>query len=332
MLLAADLTGLLVSFTVAERLAGTLPSAREWLVLLGMIPIWVVMAKIYGLYDRDEERADYSTVGDFVDVFHLVTIAAWLLVLGSWTVSSGGFDLGKVAVFWSIAIPSVLVARTAARAVSRKSVIYLQNMVIVGADEVGQLVARKVLQHPEYGINLVGFVDDDPPTRRPELDHVALLGPSDSLPKIMRTYDVDRVVIAFSRESAERTVEVIRSVRDDDVQIDVVPRLYDVIGPKINLHAVEALPLIGLPPVRMSPSSQVVKRLIDVAGASILLLLTLPICVAAAIAIRHRVSRARPVQTAPHWPRHARIHAAEVPHHEGGNRSRAFTGTTSAGR
>jgi saccharopine dehydrogenase-like NADP-dependent oxidoreductase len=33
--------------------------------------------------------------------------------------------------------------------------------VVVGAGDIGQLVARKLLQHPEYGINLVGFVDDE---------------------------------------------------------------------------------------------------------------------------------------------------------------------------
>jgi exopolysaccharide biosynthesis polyprenyl glycosylphosphotransferase len=285
MLLAADLTGLVVSFAAAEELAGTF-TARELLVLLAMIPIWIFTAKIYGLYDRDEERADYTTVDDFVDVFHLVTVAAWLLALGSWALSPGGSDLGMLAIFWSLAIPSVLTARTAARGLSRKSVLYLQNMVIVGAGEVGQVVARKVLQHPEYGIHLVGFVDDDPRTRRAELDHVPLLGPSGSLPEIMRTFDIDRVVIAFSRESAERTVEAVRAVRGHDVQIDVVPRLFDVIGQRITLHSVEALPMVGLPPVRISPSSQLVKRLIDVVGASILLLLTLPLLIAAAVAIR----------------------------------------------
>jgi FlaA1/EpsC-like NDP-sugar epimerase len=180
MLLAADVAGVVASFVVAELLVGPYTNAGDWLVLLGMIPIWVVTAKIYGLYDRDEERADYTTVDDFTDVFHLVTVAVWLLALGSWALSGGVPELGMLALFWSLAIPGVLVARTVARGLSRRSVLYVQNMVIVGAGEVGQLVARKVLQHPEYGIHLVGFVDDDPRARRVELDHVPLLGPTSS--------------------------------------------------------------------------------------------------------------------------------------------------------
>ena len=64
MLLGADIAGLLVAFAAAEAIAGTPTIGSEWLVLLGLIPIWILMAKIYGLYDRDEERADHSTVDD----------------------------------------------------------------------------------------------------------------------------------------------------------------------------------------------------------------------------------------------------------------------------
>jgi exopolysaccharide biosynthesis polyprenyl glycosylphosphotransferase len=286
MLLCADITGLLVAFAAAEAIAGTPTIGSEWLVLLGLTPIWIVMAKIYGLYDRDEERPDHSTVDDFVKVFHLVTVGTWLLALASLAGSSGDPSLAKLAIFWSIAIPSVMTARIAARGLSRMSPLYVQNTVIVGAGEVGQLVARKLLQHPEYGINIVGFVDDDPRTRRAELDHVPLLGSSDSFPELMRTVHVDRVVIAFSKEAPERTVELIRSLAEHEVQIDVVPRLFDVIGQKVAVHAVEGLTMIGLPPVRLSRSSQLVKRLIDVVGSTLLLLLTLPLFVAAAIAIR----------------------------------------------
>jgi exopolysaccharide biosynthesis polyprenyl glycosylphosphotransferase len=286
MLLCADVAGLLVAFAAAEALAGTPTIGAEWLVFLGLLPIWIVMAKIYGLYDRDEERPDHSTVDDFVGVFHLVTVAAWLLAIGSWLRSTDDPGLGELVIFWSVAIPSVMAARVAARSLSRKSTLYTQNMVIVGAGEVGQLVARKVLQHPEYGINVLGFVDDDPRTRRAELDDVPLLGPSGSLPEVMRTLQVDRVVVAFSKEPPERTVEVLRSLADYDVQIDVVPRLFDVIGQRVAVHSVEALPMIGLPPVRLSRSSQFVKRLVDVIGSSILLVVTLPILVGAAVAVR----------------------------------------------
>ncbi len=48
----------------------------------------------------------------------------------------------------------------------RRTDAYVQNTLIVGAGHVGQRVARKLLQHPEYGVNIIGFVDDQPARAR----------------------------------------------------------------------------------------------------------------------------------------------------------------------
>src|SRR5207244_10809190 len=99
----------------------------------------------------------------------------------------------KLLHFWFVAILFVSMGRAAARWLSRKRITYLQNAVIVGAGEVGQLVAHKLLQHPEYGINLVGFVDAEPKERRDDLARLTLLGPQERLPAIVRMFDVERV-------------------------------------------------------------------------------------------------------------------------------------------
>src|SRR5207249_2159126 len=137
----------------------------------------------------------------------------------------------KVAIFWATAIVLVSSGRAAARAYCRRHISYLQNTIIVGAGDVGQLVAKKFLKHPEYGINLVGFVDDSPKERREDLEHLTLLGSVDRLPALVRLIDIERVVIAFSKASHGQTLDLIRSMKDLDVQIDIVPRLFELLGP-----------------------------------------------------------------------------------------------------
>ncbi len=105
----------------------------------------------------------------------------------------------------------------------RRQASYLQNTVIVGAGDVGQLIARKLLHHPEYGINVVGFVDAEPKERGPGLADLTLLGGPRDLLAVIRRFDVDRVIIAFSREQHTDTLDLIRELRDIDVQVDVVP-------------------------------------------------------------------------------------------------------------
>lgn len=291
-LVAADLTGLLVSFLIAEEIAGQrgLPVrlSFETLLFAITIPVWVLMAKIYGLYERDEERTEHTTVDDFVGVFHLVTVGVWLLFAGAWIfkVAYRYPPLDKLTTFWILAIVLIPVARSAARAFCHRREAYFQNTLILGAGDVGQLVARKLLQHPEYGIRLVGFVDADPKQRREGVQHVPVMGSLDRLPEIIRSNRVERIIVAFSNESNAETLAAVRGLRDLDVQIDIVPRLFEVIAPSVAVHTVEGLPLVGLPPIKPSRSSRSLKRGIDVVGAAVGLVLTAPLFAVVAYLIK----------------------------------------------
>jgi exopolysaccharide biosynthesis polyprenyl glycosylphosphotransferase len=277
MLLAADLTGLVAGFSLAELLFGAdasigISNSVEWLMFLGTLPLWIVLAKLYGLYDRDEERTGYSTADDLVGVFHVVTVGAWVFYAGTWLTEVAKPDLMKVIAFWGFSIALVTLGRSAARGFCHRQLSHLQNTIIVGAGEVGQLVARKLQRHPEYGINVVGFVDRSPRERRADLGHLAMLGPPEELTTLVRLLDVERVIFAFAQESHAELLPLVRSLGDLEVQVDIVPRLFEVVGPSVGIHTVEGLPLVGLPPVRLSRSSRLLKRTVDLVGAALLLL------------------------------------------------------------
>src|SRR5207342_3144226 len=98
--------------------------------------------------------------------------------------------------------------RSVARTACRHHSSYRQNTLVVGAGDIGQLVARKLLQHPEYGISLVGFVDEEPKERHEGLESLPILGVPADLPGLVRAMDVERVVIAFSRQNADETLDL----------------------------------------------------------------------------------------------------------------------------
>ena len=292
MLLAADLAGLVAAMALAEWLVnrhdsiGLLGARAEILVFLISLPAWVVVAKVYGLYDHDEERTDHSTADDFAGVFHLVTVCTWLFWALSYVTGVAHPTPPKLLIFWATAIGSITLGRAGARTLARRNAAYLQNAVIVGAGDVGQLVAKKLLNHPEYGVNLVGFVDSRPKQRRDDLEHLALLGDAARLPAIVRLLDVERVIIAFSNDSHEYTLELIRSLKDLDVQVDIVPRLFETVGPNVGMHMLEGLPLVSLPPLRLSASSALLKRAMDVVISSCAMVILSPCLLVIALAVK----------------------------------------------
>jgi exopolysaccharide biosynthesis polyprenyl glycosylphosphotransferase len=291
-LLVADVLGLTFAFVSTELIFGSRGTpgsvdigAKVALFALAL-PIWLLGAKLFGLYDRDEERAHYSTTDDLVRVLLLGTVGIFVLTRILLFTRLTDLDLTKLTVFWAFLITCIPVARIGARIVARKQSAYIQNTIIVGADEVGQLVARKLLLHQEYGIKLLGFVNDRHEELRSDLGDLRILGDLDDLPEIVRHSHVERVVFAFPEGSHKRLVRQIRALRDSGVQVDIVPRLYETIGPKHDVHAVEGIPLVGLAPVRIPRSSRMIKRSFDVAGAAVGLVLAAPFFTAVALLIK----------------------------------------------
>ncbi|MGZ4367167.1 MAG: sugar transferase [Gaiellaceae bacterium] len=292
MLLLADLVGLIAAFLLVEGIADVrAPVDRvnlnaEIVIFALSLPAWILVTKLYGLYDRDEERTDHSSADDLVGVFHMVTVCAWLFFAFAHITKVAHPSPPKLLLFWGLAIVFVSLGRAIARTYCRRHISYVQNTVIVGAGDVGQLVARKLLKHPEYGINLVGFLDSEPKERRPDLDHLTLLGPPERLPAVVRLLDVERVIVAFSNQSHEETLELIRSMKELEVQVDVVPRLFELIGRGVGIHTVEGLPLVSLAPPVLSPSSRFLKRSLDVLVSIVALVLLAPVFVLIASAIK----------------------------------------------
>jgi exopolysaccharide biosynthesis polyprenyl glycosylphosphotransferase len=292
LLLAADVVGLTIAFALVEILfRGTLLLDNvgikvESVIFIALLPAWAVAAKLYGLYDRDEERATHSTVDEIVSVFHLITVGVWLFYATSWIVGLANPSQKKLATFWVLALMATIAARSLARTLARKHPSYIQNALIVGAGDVGQLIGRKLLQHPEYKINLVGFVDATPKGRRRDLGDLPVLGRPDEIGELIVRGGIDRVIVAFWQDNHEQMLGLVRAIRKHDVQIDLVPRLFEAIGAKVGVDSIEGLPLLVLPASRISRSSRFLKRCVDLMGASVLLALVAPLMLVIAWLIR----------------------------------------------
>ncbi len=297
-LFGADLLGIVAALYLGSALfppgpGGTIASSGELLLFAATLPVWFLLLSLHGLYGGDGERGDHSTVDDFFGVVHVMTLGVWIIAILAQVTGLASPAVSRLAVFWALAIILVTSGRVIARAVCRRRKAYIQRVVVVGEGDIGQLVARKIKQHPEYGLDLLGFIDGDPKGKRTDINGISTLGGLERLGSIVADRNVDRVIVAFSREPDAATMEVIRDLRDGEITVDVVPRLFDLVGLRATVHTLEGLALVCVPPGRLSRSSLLIKRLIDIAGASVLLILALPFF--AYVALRIRLDSPGPV-------------------------------------
>lgn len=300
MLMLADLSGLVLAFALAvalfrTRVGPTDPVGAEHEIPLFLVtlPGWLLLARLHGLYDRDEERTSHSTFDDLVGVFHLVTVGTFLFFAGAWVTGLAKPYPPKLLTFWALAIVLVALARVGARSFARTRRAYVQNTVIVGVDSVAKLVARKILDHPEYGVRIVGFVDPASPRGSHVVGGLAVLGPPEDLPAITQRFNLERVVVAFFDRPVGEAIDLVRSAKNLRVQVDIVPRLFASVDPRAQIHTLEGFPLIGLPPARLWRSSLSIKRALDVTLSALGLVLLVPLF--AFIALRIKLESKGPV-------------------------------------
>jgi exopolysaccharide biosynthesis polyprenyl glycosylphosphotransferase len=296
-LVVADLVGLTLAFLLQMLLAptagpGAISETGELVLFLVALPGWVLLAGVQGLYGSNLDRAEHSTVDELVSLLQMVTIGVWLYVIFAWVVGID-WSIGPLILFWVFAVVLVSSSRGVARLVAGRSDRNIERTLVLGAGDVGQLIARKVRLHPEYGLRVIGFLDSDPRVQRADLGGVPVLGKLENLEQVSRELEVDRVIVAFSREPDGATMQTLRGMRDRSVVIDVVPRLFDLIGPRSSMHTVEGLPLVNVPPLRLSQSSLLIKRAFDVLVSLGLIVLTAPLF--AYIALRIRLDTHGPI-------------------------------------
>ena len=291
LLIAGDVTGLAAAFAVSEWIfhpGGTdrVGLNAEAFTFLISLPVWVLVARAHGLYDNARDRTGHGTVDDIAGVFHLVAVGGWLLFFASYATELANPDPEKLTTFIVLAVIFVTLGRTSARAISRRQTARIQRVVILGAGRIGQLVAKKLRGHPEYGLDVVGFVDADPLPMRSEVEDLRIFGSVADLPQIVQDQNVDRVMVAFSNDRPEELAGVMRRLQEQQVFVDIVPQMFDSIGPSAFVHQVEGLPLVGLPPLRACRLTDFAKRSVDVLGALAALCLLAPVFLIVALRIR----------------------------------------------
>ena len=155
---------------------------------------------------------------------------------------------------------------------------------IVGAGEVGGAIATALQEHREYGLSPVGFLDS--------FDGVGLsmpvLGDAHDLLPIVHHNNVTKVIIAFGAMDESDMVEILRACDRLPIEIHVVPRFFElgVTTGGNRYDDVWGIPLVRLRRSAVRGAARRSKRLFDVIVAAAALLLTAPLFLAAALAVR----------------------------------------------
>jgi exopolysaccharide biosynthesis polyprenyl glycosylphosphotransferase len=296
MLAAGDLVALVVAYAatyVTSEQIGPLPavSAPGWFlafIAVTAAPVWLAVFTAYHLYDNDNQRIAVASFDEVRDIFHAILagslafliLSQGLRYLFGWWI----YSAVEAFIFLGTALILVPVIRGSLRSWVLPRVMRRRRTLIVGSGREAQLVHRKLMAHPEYGLDVVGFLDGN--GEAPDDSIGPVLGSREDIAGIIDEHEIDRVLLGSSIASHEEMLDLIRTVRRPDVQVSIVPNYFEIFTSRAILDEVEGMSVVTLPPMNLGRSSRLLKRSFDVVVSSSALLLLSPILAAIAISIR----------------------------------------------
>ena len=152
----------------------------------------------------------------------------------------------------------------------------MKRIVIVGAGEVGRRVMRTVVARPDLGYEIVGYVDDNPDKGEGKIGRFCGYGSVDNLSAVIDEQAVDEVIITLPWNYHRRILGVLRACARRDIRARLVPDLFQLSLSRVEVGDLGGLPLIEIQEIAFSRGELVVKRVIDLVGAVIFLVLAGP--------------------------------------------------------
>jgi exopolysaccharide biosynthesis polyprenyl glycosylphosphotransferase len=276
---AAAYGALLIVLAVLER--GVVP--RPAAILIG--PAVILFAKVLGLYDRDQHLLAKGTIDEVPSILYLsvlYTLGTWLLeevLFRGWMSRPQVFVLLLVTFGFNVLF----------RACMRQLVLASsppERCLVLGDASHAARIGTKLDQAANAKAVIVGRITAGREPGPWAEDVVPVVGALDCISETVAELGVERVIIAPSNANQEEVLDSIRLMKAHGIKVSVLPRLLEVVGSSSSFDDVNGTLLLGVRPYGLSKSSAFVKRAMDIAVASVGLLVISPLFLALMAAIK----------------------------------------------
>lgn len=117
---------------------------------------------------------------------------------------------------------------------------------IVGAGEAGSMLLKEIRRYPHSSYNVVGFVDDDPEKSGLKLHGVPVLGGTKHLKSLIRTNEIEDVIIAMPSADGKSLRQVMDSCKNADVTFRTLPSISNLINGKVTVSQIKKVDIEDL--------------------------------------------------------------------------------------
>ena len=145
--------------------------------------------------------------------------------------------------------------------------------IIVGAGRGGERILREIKNNPEFKLNVIGLVDDDPSKQGKMLHNTKVLGRIKDIAKLAEKNSAQKILIAISSATRQQMKDIIDSCRQTSLEIRTLPKPNAIFHDSVGLAQLRALTLedlLGREPIQLDVSkmrSMIGEKTVLITGA-----------------------------------------------------------------
>jgi exopolysaccharide biosynthesis polyprenyl glycosylphosphotransferase len=161
-----------------------------------------------------------------------------------------------------------------------------KRVVIMGTEELATKIARALFECRNMGLDLVGFLSDQPDEQGERICGLPVLGTSHEVDKVIERHDIDSVVVAGRNRSERFPAEELLQAKLHGHRVESGVQFYERLTGRVFLGDLRPSYLIFSEGFRPGPVYGATKRAIDIFGALVGLTLGAPLFALCALAVK----------------------------------------------
>jgi exopolysaccharide biosynthesis polyprenyl glycosylphosphotransferase len=255
---------------------------------IGLLLI-AIMIPVLFVKDAYQPHMSTEVVDEFVTVFSAGTITVAAIVVIAAMLQQYEYSRAVVVYLWIFVILSVGSGRAFYRAlqgVLHRRGIGVSRVLVVGDSDAGKMVMQSIMNRPDLGFHLAGFVYHQPKGKMRDFGRFRALGTVADVPKLIDGGTVDEIIIALPSSAHQEVWPILHLCERHGVDIKLIPDLFELSLGRVQVESVGGIPLLDVRERPLRSLARAVKRAVDVLFGGVALALSLPVLGVLALLIR----------------------------------------------
>lgn len=279
-----------VIFTRDDIYIGVLPANIYFMALTIIIPMYLILYSIFGLYRANRTLNTFSEFSRIIEanILGLLVINS-ILFVGSKNAYFANFSRVMILTFGVLNTILAFLSRNLIRYVLRlfrKKGFNQKHILLVGYSDAAFKFIDKVAKNPGWGYHIFGIVDDNH-NLNSDYRNIKVIDNISNLKNIIENNDFDEVVITLGLNEYEKLRNVVAQCEKTGVHTKFIPDYGTIIPTKPLTEDFDGMPVINIRAVPLQNlSKRFIKRTIDIIGSTFGIILFSPVFIILSIIIK----------------------------------------------